>query len=142
MRIKHSAAYRYALAPMQGVPVILNGVRVLIVEDEPLIAMELAQIIEDAGGIIIGSARTQTDAIALAQNTDFDMALLDVRVRDGTTFELAAILFDKQTPFVFCTGDSEQRDEFRDWAEVPIVIKPHSPEIIIATLSKFLTARK
>lgn len=120
----------------------LIGVKVLIVEDEPLIAMELAQIIEDAGGIVVGSARTQSDAILLAENTEFDMALLDVRVRDGTTFQLAAILFEKQTPFVFCTGDSDQRDEFRDWAAVPIVTKPHTPEIIIATLSRLSASRK
>ncbi len=120
---------------------ILNGTRILIVEDEPLIAMELAQIIEDAGAIVVRSIRTQTEAINFSRNNDFDAALLDVRVHDGATFELAAVLFDKQIPFLFCTGDSDQRREFRDWAEVPIIFKPYRPETIIGALSILLTKR-
>lgn len=119
---------------------MLNGAKVLVVEDEPLIAMELAQIISDASGTpsVVGS---RTDATNLIGKSEFDAALLDVRLRDGTTFEIAALLFDKKIPFLFCTGDSGNRDEFRDWPDVPLITKPHSPAIIITHLVKLLAVQ-
>ncbi|MDO9460990.1 MAG: response regulator [Alphaproteobacteria bacterium] len=121
---------------------MLDGVKVLVVEDEPLIAMELALTIEEAGGVVAGSVRSLTEAIEAARTTDFDVALLDVRMRDGTTFSVAKILSVRKIPFLFCTGDSEQRDEFRDWPDVPLVSKPHKPENVIAVLSKLLANRR
>lgn len=118
---------------------MLNGARVLVVEDEPLIALELAQIIEEAGGVVTASERTLAQALRLAKNLHFDVALLDVRVRDGTTFEVAAVLSEKNIPFLFCTGDSEHREEFKNWPGVLVITKPHRPELVIEKLTKLLT---
>jgi CheY-like chemotaxis protein len=120
---------------------MLGGVRILVVEDEPLIAMELAQTIEEAGGIVAASARSQQEALSRAEHGDFHAALLDVRLPDGTAFDVAARLAARGIPFVFCTADNEGRAKYSDWPDVPVITKPHSPEVIVSALSRLLQTR-
>ncbi len=120
---------------------LLGGVRILVVEDEPLIAMELAQTIEEAGGIVVASVRSQHEALDRAEQGDFHAALLDVRLPDGTAFDVAARLAARGIPFVFCTADNEGRAKFSDWPDAPVVTKPHSPEIIVDALSRLQIRR-
>ena len=120
---------------------MLKGARILVAEDEPLIAMELAQTIEEAGGIIAATVRSQHEALILAEQTDFDAALLDVRLRDGTTFDVATKLAARGIPFLFCTADNEDRGQFNLWPDVPVIAKPHTPSVIVETLSRLLRNR-
>ena len=83
---------------------MLNGARILVVEDEPLIAMELAQTIEEAGGTVVASARTHLEALRFAETAECDAALLDVRLRDGTAFDAAAILAARGIPLPVLHG--------------------------------------
>jgi len=119
----------------------LNGARILVAEDEPLIVMELAQMISEAGGIVAGSARTPQEALAFAQHEDFDVALLDVRLRDGTIFEAAAKLTARGIPFLFCTADNEDRGQFAQWPDAPVISKPHQTGVLVNTLSRLLQSR-
>lgn len=119
----------------------LNGARILVAEDEPLIVMELTQIIEEAGGIVAGSARSREEALLLADQSDAHAALLDVRLRDGTTFDVATKLAARGIPFLFCTADNEDRGQFTLWPNVPIIAKPHLSGVIVDTLSLLLQNR-
>ncbi len=119
----------------------LNGARILLAEDEPLIVMELTQIIEEAGGVVAGSARSRQEALTLAEEGKLDAALLDVRLRDGTTFEAAAKLAARGIPFLFCTADNEEPSQFVQWPDAPIISKPHTPSIVVDTLSLLLQSR-
>lgn len=60
-----------------------DGTRVLIVEDEPFIAWDLAQAVESAGGIVIGPAATLAQALALIHVSILEGAILDVNLPDG-----------------------------------------------------------
>ncbi len=120
---------------------MLGGARILVVENEPLIAMEMVQTIEEAGGIVAASVRSQHEALTLAEYADVHAALLDVRLSDGTAFDVASRLAARGIPFLFCTADSEDRARFSDWPEVPVVIRPHRPEVIINALSQLLRGR-
>ncbi|MGQ0485326.1 MAG: response regulator [Hyphomicrobiales bacterium] len=119
----------------------LGGMRILVVEDEPLIAMELTQTIEEAGGIVVASARSQHEALDHAEHGDFHAALLDVRLPDGSAFEVAARLAARGIPFLFCTADSAGHAKFAGWPDVPVITKPHSPETIVTALSGLLKIR-
>jgi DNA-binding response OmpR family regulator len=59
---------------------LLNGIRILIVEDEPLIALDIEGTLEDAGAVVCGSARTVAQALALINDKAFDAAVLDYRL--------------------------------------------------------------
>lgn len=76
--------------------------RVLIVEDDALIAADLGDVVADAGHIVLGPV----DSVCRARDAvgRCDAALLDANVTDGTTFELAASLQQAGRPFVFVTA--------------------------------------
>src|SRR3954467_355572 len=80
--------------------------RILIVEDEAIIAMMLADCLQDGGHEIIGPATTNAEAVALCEETLPDLTLLDVNLRDGSNgVTLARVLFDRWgLPVIFASG--------------------------------------
>lgn len=117
---------------------MLNGARILIVEDEPLIAMDLAFVIEDAEGVIAASARSVKAALEHVDGAEFHAALLDVRLPDGTAFDIAERLEASGIPFVFCTADDEDSGQFSRWPHVPVLPKPHKANLVVMTLVALL----
>lgn len=86
----------------------LNGRRVLVVEDESLVAMLLETILEDMGCTPVGPASNIDEGEAMARDTvDLDAALLDVNVAGRQVFPVAAALKERGVPFVFSTGQGE-----------------------------------
>lgn len=109
----------------------LLGRRVLVVEDEPLVAMLLESIIEDMGCTAIGPAASIEAGMAMADAEPLDAALLDVNVAGRQVFPIAEALRARGVPFVFSTGYGEAglADE---WRGHPTVQKPFT-EIAIRT---------
>lgn len=97
---------------------ILNGRRVLVVEDESLVAMLLEAILEDMGCTPVGPAATVDDGMALVESETLDAALLDVNVAGHQVFPVAEALRARGVPFVFSTGYGEGGlpDEWRGQA--------------------------
>jgi len=95
----------------------LAGRRVLIVEDESLVAMLLETILEDMGCVPVGPASNIDDGMAMVA-ADLDAALLDVNVAGRQVFPVAQALKDLGVPFVFSTGYGEGGlpDEWRGQA--------------------------
>ncbi len=86
----------------------LSGRRVLVVEDESLVAMLLETILEDMGCTPVGPAPTVEEGLAMAAGTaPLDAALLDVNVAGRKVFPLAEVLKQRGIPFVFSTGYGE-----------------------------------
>ncbi|WP_339870790.1 response regulator [uncultured Brevundimonas sp.] len=86
----------------------LNGRRVLIVEDESLVAMLLETILEDMGCTPVGPAATVEEGLAMAEaESALDAALLDVNVAGQQIFPVAEVLKARGVPFVFSTGYGE-----------------------------------
>jgi CheY-like chemotaxis protein len=84
------------------------GTRVLIVEDEPIIAMTAEDLVEDMGCVVAGSAATLAEAEALAAAGGFDIAMLDINLNGETSLSVAAKLRDAATPVVFRRGSVEE----------------------------------
>jgi len=88
--------------PANGEP--LAGRRVLIVEDDPFIAMAVEETLVDFGLTIAGVARNLREAVHLAKVADFDIALLDVNIGHETIDGVAEAVDARGKPFVFTTG--------------------------------------
>ncbi|MBU3969809.1 MAG: response regulator [Alphaproteobacteria bacterium] len=113
----------------------LSG-RVLIVEDESLVAMLLETILEDMGCTPVGPASTIDEGLALATGAEpLDAALLDVNVAGRQVFPIAEALKSRGVPFVFSTGYGESglSDE---WRGHPTVQKPFTEAAIREALMK------
>ena len=84
------------------------GRRVLVVEDESLVAMLLETILEDMGCVPVGPAATVEEGLQMASEGDpVDAALLDVNVAGKQVFPIAEALKARGVPFVFSTGYGE-----------------------------------
>ena len=84
------------------------GRRVLIVEDESLVAMLLETILEDMGCVPVGPASTVDEGLQMVTGGEhIDAALLDVNVAGRQVFPIAEALKERGVPFVFSTGYGE-----------------------------------
>src|SRR5215204_1232525 len=78
--------------------------RVLVIEDEALVAMLIEDMIHDSGGEMVGSACRLSDAVALAQETQADVALLDINLGGALAYPVADVLRQRGVPIVFTSG--------------------------------------
>lgn len=119
----------------------LADVRVLVVEDEYLIALELASALEDQGVAVIGPATTLAEGEALCRSTDrIDGAILDIDLRGEAVYPLADALRDIAVPFLFSTGcdPSEIPPRFID---VPRCDKPAGSAEVLRQFTRNLQRR-
>jgi CheY-like chemotaxis protein len=105
----------------------LSGFRVLVVEDEALVAMELEDMLEELGCVVVGVAGTVSRGISIAANPglEIDGAILDVNLGGEKVYPVAERLSARGVPFVFCTGYGLSGIS-RAFANVPTIAKPYS----------------
>jgi CheY-like chemotaxis protein len=107
---------------------------VLIVEDDPLIAISLRMVLEDEGHEVCGVAVTEQQAISLGLIHRPDVAVVDVRLAEGSGIEAGRRLLDGRTGVVFATAYAAQvARDFPD-LEVPVIEKPYDAELLIRTV--------
>ena len=112
----------------------LGGLGVLVVEDEPLVAMELADELQDAGAKVIGPTGTLEGALALANAQGVDAAVLDIKLQSDLVYPVADVLADRGVPFIFATGyDSGNLPA--GYAKVPTYQKPASAAAVLGLLA-------
>jgi DNA-binding response OmpR family regulator len=87
----------------------LSGCRVLVVEDDMLIAMLIEETLQDLGCIVVGPAGKLSVALQLASEEALDVAILDVNIRGGHVYPVADQLIARGIPFVLASG-------YGDWA--------------------------
>jgi CheY-like chemotaxis protein len=114
----------------------LSGRRVLVVEDESLVAMLLETILEDMGCVPVGPASTVEEGLAMTiDGAPLDAALLDVNVAGREVFPIANALRERGVPFVFSTGYGEGGLP-DDWRGHPTVQKPFTENAIREALMR------
>lgn len=82
----------------------LNGLGVFVVEDEQLIVMLLDDMLSGMGARITAKARTVPDAVKLASEAEFEIAILDLNLGGTRVFPVAERLLELNKPFVFASG--------------------------------------
>lgn len=122
-----------ASEPQQGKTARL---RVLVVEDESLVAMFLEDVLEDLGHQMVGPYSRVDAALTAAQAEDFDVAILDVNVNGQAIFPVAETIAARGIPFIFSTGYG-QKSLPEEYRSRPTLDKPFLPGDVEAVLAKF-----
>src|SRR5262245_4644616 len=117
----------------------LHGARVLLVEDDFIILMELQSVLTDAGAIVVDACQTLQDALAKAEADDITIAILDVRLQQQTSAPVARKLARRGIPFIFYTGQVETEPIRAEWPACRIVSKPAPARAIVAAAAALLT---
>ncbi len=115
----------------------LDGLKVLIVEDEPLVAMLLEDMLADHGCVVAGATGRIDQAMALIKDDSLviEAAILDVNLAGEVSFPLAELLAAKGVPFVFATGYGVGGLP-EAWRDRPTLQKPFSHDEVARMLRK------
>jgi len=92
---------------MNAMACSLKGARILLVEDDGLIALATEYMLQDAGAVVVGPASSVRAALMLVEDCRIDVALLDVRLGSENVFPVADMLAANAIPFVFLSGHGE-----------------------------------
>ncbi len=113
----------------------LRGLRLLVVEDETMVAMLLEDMLGELGCVVAGFAGTVARGVALAGSADLalDGAVLDINVGGERVFPVADVLAARRVPFVFTTGYGVDGLEAR-YADRPTLAKPFQLRTLAAAL--------
>ena len=116
----------------------LRGARVLVVEDEMLIAMELESLLEAEGCVVVGPVGSTDGALALIDAERPDACLLDLNLDGAPAVPVAAALRTRAIPFVLVTGYSRAQSPEPELRDAPRVGKPINDAALLAALAGVL----
>lgn len=115
---------------------LLKGRRILVVEDEALVAMLVEDALLDAGATVLGPAATVAEALALLEReAPPDAAVLDLNLAGETSTPVADALAARGLPFVIATGYGASGLP-PGHADVPVLAKPYDPDELTRVLGR------
>jgi PAS domain S-box-containing protein len=115
-----------------GAPIttrIAGNQRVLLIEDEALLAIMIQDCLTECGHSVVGPYSTSTDAVAAAHAGEYDAAILDINLGDGMAYPVAEILSARGVPFIFVTGYDADSVDSR-FKEIPVLQKPIERQVL------------
>jgi DNA-binding response OmpR family regulator len=124
--------------PIESAARPLRGARVLIVDDEFLIAAQLQSDLQDAGAQVIGPSHTLQHALALAEREHLTAAILDIQLGPDSVGPLAQRLTDRGIPFVFYTGQVHTDPIRTRWPNSKVISKPATAANLIAAVASVI----
>ena len=113
---------------------LLRGFRILVAEDDMILALDMERSLGDAGAQVFGPVKTAADATALAQTAPLTCAVLDVNLGCELVFPAAQVLKDRNIKTIFCTGYGDLHGLQTDWPNAQILAKPVHPQLLIRTV--------
>lgn len=125
-------------AASEGPPAqLLAGKRILLVEDEFIVATMAEDMLSELGATVVGPATSLARGVALAESEEFDAAVLDINIQGTTVDPVADILSRRGIPFIFATGYG--RPALRDRSQqAPLLDKPYTVDKLAAMLTRVL----
>jgi DNA-binding response OmpR family regulator len=117
----------------------LAGLRVMVVEDELLVAMLIEDALADENCVLVGPFSSVGDALEAARREPLDLAVLDVNLRGEKVYPVAEALTRRGVPFLLLSGYGKDAApaEHPEW---PACSKPFSPDLLIEMLADRVTA--
>lgn len=116
----------------------LQGKRVLVVEDEFLVALDLECELEESGAQVT-CASTLHQATGVVKSGGFDAVVLDLNLHGETSYPLADYLSEHDVPFVFHTGQGEQTLLAKRYPGVAVCNKPCEGRVLLKTLESAMS---
>lgn len=113
----------------------MTGRNILIVEDEPLIAMMLEDCLKELGHRIHGCCETLNESLTAIDAGGFDLAILDLNLHGDQSWPAAERLRERQLPFAIASGEHLERAP-HGFEEVPRLSKPFTFDSVAAMLEK------
>jgi CheY-like chemotaxis protein len=113
--------------------------RILIVDDEPLIALMVSEWIEELGHGVAGPCRSVASALASIETDPPDAAILDVSLGNESGYKVAERLAEKSVPFAFATGYAKASLS-PAFSHAPVLIKPYDFADLKAVVAEMLKA--
>ncbi|WP_394887406.1 response regulator [Mesorhizobium sp. AaZ16] len=114
---------------------LLAGMRILVLEDEVLIAMDVEQLCRDSGaaGVVVARSLAEIDPDRAA--SEFDAAIVDVMLDGTSTLAFARHIQERNVPFVFASGYTDLDEIFSAFPGVSVVGKPYSGSDLVEAVA-------
>jgi DNA-binding response OmpR family regulator len=122
-----------------GPPSPLLGARVLLAEDDALVALYLMTTLQTAGYVVVGPVSAVAEALTIIDSEPPDAALLDLQFAAGDTAPVAAALLAGDVPFVVLTDEEGLLEPAL--ADAPRLAKPVQPEALLSLVHDLLKGR-
>jgi DNA-binding response OmpR family regulator len=116
----------------------LDGMRVLVVEDDFVIGIDLVAILSEAGATVVGPFQTvgsAQSALASGDGAEVSAAVLDIRVGAETVVPVARRLSERRVPLLFYTGQAETDPLRAEWPNSRVVSKPATPSTLVRAVA-------
>ena len=120
----------------------LSGLRILVAEDEPLVSMEMEDVILEHGAVPIGPFASLAELLKAVEAGGYDVAILDVRLGREESFPAADRLQTKGVPFIFHSSHADRGDLCGAYPEAALCKKPCAPERLLEAALTTLARRR
>ncbi len=116
-------------------PNIPHGLRILLVEDEAVIALTAEDMIDELGGIVSAHATSLPEALDRVEASEFDLALLDINLNGVMSLPVAEALRARGKPFIFTTGYGSA-GAHTSFTGAPVVAKPYTLAALASAIAE------
>jgi DNA-binding NtrC family response regulator len=113
----------------------LSGMKILVVEDEPLLALASADLLADSGCTVAGPVSSVRQGMQLIEQETIDGAMLDINLRGEMVFPLADALAERSIPFVYVTGYGKLLRACNHGR--PVLQKPYSNQQLLKIIEEW-----
>lgn len=117
----------------------MKSSKILLVEDQLLIAMDAEAILNDHGYINVKTATNLEDARSIALDFRPQVAILDINIGGCTSFEFAKELEDSSVKIAFASGYAKDAENYQGVGNVPVISKPYSTDDLVGTIQSLLS---
>jgi len=108
---------------------VITGDRIMIVEDEPLVAMAMCDMVTELGLVVVGPFGKVAEATTALRRGGIDAAILDINLGGELVYPLADVLAEEGVPFVFVTGYGAESID-RRFANIRVLQKPVERDVL------------
>lgn len=115
--------------------------RILVVEDEGLVAMALEELLKASGYEVVGPAPSTRKALKLIESEVIDAGVLDINLGDERVDSVALALARSHIPFLFCTGYSNKTALPPAFSDRRVLTKPYRGPELLGSIASLLTPR-
>ncbi|WP_277183210.1 response regulator [Caballeronia sp. BR00000012568055] len=119
----------------------LTGIRVLLVEDDDMVASLMSDLLDVLGCEVAGTVSRLSDAIHAAQTAAIDIAILDVNLEGRPVYPVADALIARHIPAIFCTGYGRAGIDTK-YQSMPVLTKPFDLSTLEQTLVSAIASRR